>query len=401
MKLLMRWKDDACRTPDTRYVDTCDGVRAIAVLMVGWFHIWQQSWLYPSIQLFGWEFNLDPLVRSGYIWVDIMILISGFCLYLPWARARRFGTERPQTVDFYMRRLIRIEPSYLLAVLVMLAVAVLTGAYASHEAMIRDLFAHLTYTHMFFADTYYATQLGGALWTLAVEMQFYLLFPLLAYAFYRFPVMTFAAMTCFSLAFRGFVGLWFADVSMFFNQLPAYLDVFACGMAAAAVHVRLSECRHNAITRLLCTVGTVLVVWALLYVCIEQARSASTEEIRMGQMNRRLIMGLLGGSLLVLSAHAGLVLRKLLSNPVTRFVSAVSMQFYIWHQWLAVWILRIRLVPSEYETPNYSGDLVWQKWYTFACFALALALAALLTFGLERPLARRLQHLWKRHRRCA
>ena len=399
MNPLKIWQNDARRTPDTRHVDTCDGIRAFSVLMVGWFHIWQQSWLYPEVHLFGRYISLDPLVRAGYIWVDILILISGFCLYLPWARARRYGTDQPRTVDFYVRRLIRIEPSYLLAVLVMLAVAVLTGAYMSRDAMIRDLFAHLTYTHMFFFDTYYSTQLGGAMWTLAVEMQFYLLFPLLAYAFYRFPVMTFAAMSRLSLAFRGFIGLWFADVGMFFNQLPAYLDVFACGMAAAAVHVRLSECRHNAVTRLLCTAGTVLVIWALLQVNVHQAACVTTEEIRLGQMNRRLIMGLLGGSLLVLSAHAGLVLRKLLSNPVTRFVSAVSMQFYIWHQWLAVWILKIRLVPSDYEMPNYSGDLVWQKQYTFVCFALALALSALLTFGFERPVARHLQRLWKRRRR--
>ena len=118
----------------------------------------------------------------------------------------------------------------------------------------------------------------------------------------------------------------------------------------------------------------------------------------MGQMNRRLIMGMLGGSLLVLSAHAGLVVRKLLSNPVTRFVSAVSMQFYISHQSLAVWILQARLVPSEYETPNYAGDLAWQKQYTFVCFALAFALSALFTFGFERPVARALQRAWQRRK---
>lgn len=82
---------------------------------------------------------------------------------------------------------------------------------------------------MFFFNTYYATNLGGALWTLAVEMQFYLLFPLLARAFLRMPALTFAGMVGISLAFRGFVGAHFADVGMYFNQLPAYLDVFACG----------------------------------------------------------------------------------------------------------------------------------------------------------------------------
>ena len=94
--------------------------------------------------------------------------------------------------------------------------------------------------------------------------------------------------------------------------------------------------------------------------------------------------------LLVASANAGWVVRHILSNPVTRFVSSVSMQFYIWHQTLAVWLLRARIIPSVSATPNYDGELLWQKRYTFVCFAAALLLAALLTYGFERPVSRRL-----------
>ena len=110
----------------------------------------------------------------------------------------------------------------------------------------------------------------------------------------------------------------------------------------------------------------------------------------MGQMNRRVAMGMLGAALLVASANAGWLVRHILSNPVTRFVSAVSMQFYIWHQTIAVWLLRARVIPSAYANPNYEGDLIWQKQYTFACFAISLAAAAALTYGFERPIARRL-----------
>lgn len=42
--------------------------------------------------------------------------------------------------------------------------------------MAADLATHLTYTQMFTYNTYYATKLGGALWTLALEMQLYALF---------------------------------------------------------------------------------------------------------------------------------------------------------------------------------------------------------------------------------
>ena len=51
-------------------------------------------------------------------------------------------------------------------------------------------------------DTYYWTSLNAALWTVAVEMQFYLLFPLLARAFGKRPALTFSLMTLAALVSR-------------------------------------------------------------------------------------------------------------------------------------------------------------------------------------------------------
>ena len=392
------WLRDARTKPNLKHVDTCDGLRAIAVLLVAWFHIWQQSWLFPGLTLFGRDISLDPLVRSGYIWVDMMILISGFCLYLPWARMRYEGGKPAAALDFYAKRLIRIQPSYLLTIAIMFAVALATNAYYTREHMLRDVLSHLTYTHMFFYDAYYASNLGGALWTLALEMQLYLLFPLLARAFYRLPATTFAAMMACALAFRGYVAVNAQDVSMYFNQLPAYLDTFALGMAAAAVHARLAQSRPGALSRLLCSAGSILMAALLWQVVRRQAANPSVELIRLGQMNNRLAMGLLGAGLLVMSANAGLLLRKLLANPVTKFISGVSLHIYIWNQTIAVWLLTYRVIPSAYENPNWEGDAVWQMRFTIACFALTIAAAALLTYGFERPAARALLRGWNRMR---
>ena len=384
------WKEDAKKQPDVRHVDTCDGVRALAIMIVVWYHIWQQSWLYPEMRIFGKSISFDPLVRSGYIWVDIMILISGFCLYLPWARLAQ-GEKGQSPLAFYRRRLIRIHPSYLLTLAIMFGVALATDAYGNNRAfMAADLATHLTYTQMFTYNTYYATKLGGALWTLALEMQLYALFPLFARAFKRSPLITLTAMTGFSLAVRAYIASRYPDVSLYFNQLPAYLDTFALGMAAAAVHVRLSRTPHNAWTRILCSLLSVAAVCLLWNVVRAQAGCATTEAIRLGQMNRRLAMGLLGAVLLTASANAGWLVRHIFANPLTRFISAISLHLYIWHQTIAVWLLKSRLIPSAFENPNYSGDTVWQGWFTFACFAISIAAATLLTYGFERPVARRL-----------
>ena len=395
---LSRWMQDAKSAPSARYVDTCDGLRAIAVLIIGWFHIWQQSWLYPELTVLGRSISLDPLVRSGYIFVDMMILISGFCLYLPWARLRTDGGARPDTLDFYARRLMRIHPSYLLCVLVMLAVALARGAYYSTAHLRLDVLSHLTYTHTFFYPAYYASNLGGSLWTLAIELQFYLLFPLIARAFTRRPLLTFAIMCAAAAAFRTWVTASVTDYSMYFNQLPAYLDVYACGMAAALIHARLSRCRHNALTRLACTALSIAAIWLLWQISRAQARCSGTAAIQLGQMARRPAMGFACALLLVASANAGLVLRRLIANPLTRFISSISFQFYIWHQTLAVWFVELRVIPSEYEYPNYAGDHPWQLAFTALCFLGAIALSALLTYGFERPVARALQRKWNAHR---
>lgn len=394
MNPIKSWLDDAKAKPSLRHVDTCDGLRTMAVLIVAWFHIWQQSWLFPGLTLFGKDISLDPLVRSGYMWVDMMILISGFCLYLPWARMRYEGGAPVKPLDFYARRFVRIHPSYLLTIAIMLAVALATNAYYTRQQMLRDVLSHLTYTHMFFYDAYYASNLGGALWTLAIEMQFYLIFPLLARVFYRLPTTTFAAMVAVALGFRGWVGSNMQDVSLYFNQLPAYLDTFALGMMAASLHAYLAQKKHHALSRVLCSalsVGVLALIWQVVR---RQAGCPNVEAIRLGQMCNRLAMGLLGAAFLVLSANAGLLLRRLLGNPVTKFFSGISFQFYIWHQTIAVWLITYKVIPSAYENPNWEGDPVWQMQYTLACFGLSILAAAVLTYGFERPVARRLQGAW-------
>lgn len=400
MKLFSIWLRDAESAPDTRYVDTCDGLRVLAIGLVAWFHIWQQSWLYPELKLFGRFISFDPVVRSGYIWVDFMILISGFCLYLPWARDER---RTPDTLDFYAKRLARIHPSYLLAVLVMLAVALRTGAYYTKEALRVDLLSHLTYTHTFFYQAYYATNLGGTLWTLVIEMQFYLLFPIIARSFRKAGAQTFLAMVFLSVAFRFGVQLYTKDDSMFFNQLPAYLDTFAFGMAAAQLHVWLSGRRHGPLVRIVCSLLTFAIFAALWQVVAAQSRSSGIPAIHVGQMNRRIVMGALGAALLIASANAGLFVRRILGNPLTRFLSAISFQFYIWHQTLAVWLVQYRVIPSESLHPNYEGELSWQIRFTAACFVGSLLISALLTFAFERPAAKGLLAKWNalRHRERA
>ena len=150
------------------YADAGDFLRVMCVALVGWFHIWQQSWQNPDLHLFGRTLRIYPLVACGYMFVDLMLLLSGFLLMLGHLSGRG---RSPRA--FYAARAARILPSYLLCIAVMLFAVALPGRlYGTQKHMWTDILAHLSFTHNLFADSYTHTKLNGALWTLAVEVQF-------------------------------------------------------------------------------------------------------------------------------------------------------------------------------------------------------------------------------------
>ena len=367
-----------------------DGLRVLMIAVVSWFHIWQQSWLFPSISWGGERISLSFLSSSGYMWVDGLLLLSGFLLYLPYAQA---GEKLPRALPFYKRRLIRIVPSYLLCAIPMFVLALLQGKYPSLKMAAADLAAHLTFTFNLFPSTYFYTPINGALWTLAVEMQFYLLFPLLARGFRRFPTLTYCLMAGGAFFFR-----WFASrqvsTGMYFNQLPAFLDVYANGMAAAAVFSALRKrlgAQIDGKIKLFFTVMAVLCAWLIVHLLRDQAALYEGVDIRLGQMERRFPFSLALSCFMVCSCFSLAGWRFVLGNPLMRFFASVSFQFYIYHQMLAARLKDWGVPPSAEAEPWKTADYPWQLTYSLLCFLLALLLATLLTCLFEQPIARRLR----------
>jgi peptidoglycan/LPS O-acetylase OafA/YrhL len=79
---------------DEKHIDVLDGIRALAVLGVLWFHFWQQNWISPYFKLpfltslgLSASVSLDFLPRAGFLFVDLLLFLSAFCLFLPYVRA--------------------------------------------------------------------------------------------------------------------------------------------------------------------------------------------------------------------------------------------------------------------------------------------------------------------------
>ena len=374
-----------------------DGLRVIMIFVVSWYHIWQQSWLHPMVG----SVSLDFLVRSGYVWVDGTILLSAFLLFLPWVRAKEEGTALPDPGDFYYRRARRILPAYYFIILLtFFAIALPWRLYYSAPYMVKDLATHFTFTFTFFADTYLATPLGAAAWTLAIEVQAYLLFPWIARAALRKPAATMSVMAVICFGFRAWC-LWaLEDYSMVVNQLLNFLDVYVTGMLCATVYVRLNrtEKARKPAARWAATAVFVLAAWGLIRMLRFQAGSMGQAEIQFRQMAFRPVFALCFSGLL-LSAPFGIrPLRALLGNPVTRFLAGISMNYYLMHQVIVVHLRRLGIPRSEYEYPNQVGEQPWQIQYTLLAFGLSLAAAILVTYGVEKPAARLMDRIRNRRR---
>lgn len=381
-----------------RHLPELDGMRVLMVFIVSWYHIWQQSWLTPRIG----KVSLDFLVRAGYVPVDGTILLSGFLLFLPYARAMLCGEPVPDTRMFYRRRFIRVVPSYLFIITcVFFLIALPYGLYPSPQFLVKDVFAHLTFTFTFSADTYMSTPLGVACWTLAVEVQAYLLFPFLARAIMKRPAVTLPLMAACALAFRAWC-LWsMSDYALVVNQLPAFLDVYALGMASAigfvALEKRLRRPKHPLPAALIATALAFLCFWGLTLAMRAQAAEPGYTSIQRGQMLRRPLFALLTSGVFLTLPFAVKPVRFLFGNRVMRGLSAISMNYYLIHQIVAVQLRRIGFPPSQSATPNQASEMPWQLTYTLCAFGLSLALAWAVTFLVEKPCARFLKRSFAKH----
>ncbi len=146
-----------------------DGLRAVAALAVFGVHYNQtvrfESRLGP--------FDVSRLLENGEHGVSLFFTLSGFLLSLPFWRALSAGCELPRLNVYAVRRLARILPAYYGALTLLI---VLSGLWR-FPAAFADITLH--YTFLFNFAEFSIFSINPPFWTLAVEMQFYVLLPLI------------------------------------------------------------------------------------------------------------------------------------------------------------------------------------------------------------------------------
>ena len=151
-----------------------DGIRAIAVLAVIIFHI---------------NKNILP---GGFVGVDLFFVISGYLITLH--ILRDLNLNRFSIVKFYQRRVKRIVPVMLVVVAVVLVVSlIIQRPEDTREVGMSSVAALLSLSNVYFwlfQDSSYFAQASNEipllhLWSLGVEEQFYIFWPLILMGFYR------------------------------------------------------------------------------------------------------------------------------------------------------------------------------------------------------------------------
>ena len=383
---------------DTRRIDVLDGVRALAVFGVLWFHFWQQNWIMPYLDVpflarlgLPGTISLLFIPRAGFLFVDWLLFLSAFCLFLPYARALIEKQPLPDTRLFYKKRVARIVPSYFAAVLVIFfAVSVPSRAYASTGEALKDLLSTLTFMQTFFSDVLIGTKINGVLWTAAIEMQFYVFFPFLAVAFAKKPVWTYLGMLAVSLLYlRGYAIPHADSIRLTVNQLPGFFGVFANGMAMAYLFVLAG--RHLKRSPQLSMLALVGLVTG--FVLLERMMSAApeTNPVQLWQAENRFLLSLVFALITISAALTFSGIRWLFSNQLMQFLSLISYNVYIWHQWIAVRLKEWRIPYwTGDQPPNMTGDVRWQWTYTALILIATFALAIAGTYLIEHPAAKRI-----------
>lgn len=171
------------RTSSGRFIPEIDGLRFVSIALVVLYHLGGYVALRGGFPAHGPEAGfLFRIGARGHYGVPIFFVISGFVLGLPFA-AQHLAAGRPVRLrPYFVRRLTRLEPPYVLAMLALWPlVSISTGTSLSE--LLPHLLASLAYLH----NIVYAhfSTINSVAWSLEIEVQFYVLAPLLAAAAFR------------------------------------------------------------------------------------------------------------------------------------------------------------------------------------------------------------------------
>jgi peptidoglycan/LPS O-acetylase OafA/YrhL len=162
-------------TTQKRFIPQIDGLRFVAISSVVLFHLYASLNHGGAVQRSAFDpANVGMLSKRG---VELFFAISGFILGVPFASTYLRGAPKVKLKQYFARRLTRLEPPYILSLLIWAGI-LLTVARQSSRDVLPHLLASVAYLHNLIYNG--DSTINVVAWSLEVEVQFYVLVPLLA-----------------------------------------------------------------------------------------------------------------------------------------------------------------------------------------------------------------------------
>jgi peptidoglycan/LPS O-acetylase OafA/YrhL len=335
------------------YRSDIDGLRALAILPVVLFHA------FPN------------LLPGGFIGVDIFFVISGYLITSILLKDIQDGNYSIKT--FYARRVRRIFPALSVVLLFCLALGwvVLTAveyrSLGKHAAGGAGFIANF----MFWKEAGYFDAAGDTkpllhLWSLGIEEQFYIVWPLLLYFFAKRSWNILSLILVVAL-FSFVLNIWQVGSNpsvAFYSPLSRSWELaLGAFLAYQALHplpafTSIVERHRNLLS------GLGLIMVAIGFLVINESRAFP---------GWWALLPALGSALLIASGPQGVVNRFVLSRRIFVWVGLISFPLYLWH-WPLLSFARI--IASE--TPPFDVRVV--------LVVLSFVLAALTYYLIEKPI---------------
>lgn len=281
-----------------KYEPSLDGLRAVAITAVVVFHVYPQ------------------LLPGGWAGVDMFFVLSGYLitslLMRELSASGSIGFRQ-----FYMRRFLRLAPAYLcllVAELVHAAFSPLERADILKAVMASAAYL-MNWNRAF--DWFPQAELGHT-WSLSMEEQFYILWPLtLAFIYKRSPAKWVLAALAAVTIWRSFLALSGADPERTYNGFDTHSDSLLAGCAIALVPMRpfLEKLKGFSF------IPVLLVALIFLFM---QHRNLATQTIGLG-------LSAFCSAWMVVAALQDGLLKRILSLGTMTYTGRISYGWYLWH----------------------------------------------------------------------
>lgn len=311
------------------YINGLHGIRAIAVLFViieHWFPIQSSLRKFPF----------------GEVGVDIFFVLSGFLITrILLEQKEKIAAGQLTLVDalknFILKRTLRIFPIYYILVFFLF--------FTNGEAIKNGLFYYLTYTSNYF---FYCTKdwhgMTAHLWSLAVEEQFYLFWPVILFCIYRKRILP----LLFVCIIIGTIFPFFLEISMAYILTISCINAFAVGGLLAYIETYPSSFGFT-IKKVIRYVTLPLIVLLLLQFTY----------FYFSWFSIRLIVSVITFQAIVLCVNNQKrnVFYLVFTNPFLNFVGMISYGIYLYHCPLpSYWrrFFRVLHIENPFTSDNFT-----------------------------------------------